>query len=145
MKRTAMFVSVIVILAMLLTSCAPPTPQVIEKEKIVEKVVTQVVKEEVKVVETQVVEVEKQVEVVVTPTAEPAPQQQMIMGFPAATETGSQDGAGSLRCGAEMPARPGVEGPEVHHRRLLGRPARRHLRPHLLLARQVRGDDRRLL
>ena len=53
MKRTAMFVSVIVILAMLLTSCAPPTPQVIEKEKIVEKVVTQVVKEEVKVVETQ--------------------------------------------------------------------------------------------
>ena len=50
MKRTAMFVSVIVILAMLLTSCAFPTPQVIEKEKIVEKVVTQVVKEEVKVV-----------------------------------------------------------------------------------------------
>ena len=63
-----------------------PTPQVIEKEKIVEKVVTQVVKEEVKVVETQVVEVEKQVEVVVTPTAEPAPQQQMISGFPAANE-----------------------------------------------------------
>ena len=58
----------------------------IEKEKIVEKVVTQVVKEEVKVVETQMVEVEKQVEVVVTPTPEPAPQQQMIMGFPAATE-----------------------------------------------------------
>jgi multiple sugar transport system substrate-binding protein len=86
MKRTAMFVSVIVILAMLLTSCAVPTPQVIETEKIVEKVVTQVVKEEVKVVETQVVEVEKQVEVVVTPTPEPAPQQQMIMGFPAATE-----------------------------------------------------------
>jgi multiple sugar transport system substrate-binding protein len=86
MKRTAMFVSVIVILAMLLTSCAPPTPQVIEKEKIVEKVVTQVVKEEVKVVETQMVEVEKQVEVVVTPTPEPAPQQQMINGFPAANE-----------------------------------------------------------
>ena len=86
MKRTAMFVSVIVILAMLLTSCAVPTPQVIEKEKIVEKVVTQVVKEEVKVVETQVVEVEKQVEVVVTPTPEPAPQQQMISGFPAASE-----------------------------------------------------------
>lgn len=86
MKRTAMFVSVIVILAMLLTSCAVPTPQVIEKEKVVEKVVTQVVKEEVKVVETQVVEVEKQVEVVVTPTAEPAPQQQMINGFPAASE-----------------------------------------------------------
>ena len=86
MKRTAMFVSVIVILAMLLTSCAVPTPQVIEKEKIVEKVVTQVVKEEVKVVETQMVEVEKQVEVVVTPTPEPAPQQQMISGFPAASE-----------------------------------------------------------
>ena len=62
MKRTVTFVSVIVILAMLLTSCAAPTPQVIEKEKIVEKVVTQVV--EKKVVETQVVEktVEKQVE-----------------------------------------------------------------------------------
>ena len=44
MKRTAMFVSVIVILAMLLGACAVPTPQVIEKEKIVEKVVTQVVR-----------------------------------------------------------------------------------------------------
>ena len=82
MKRTVTFVSVIVILAMLLTSCAAPTPQVIEKEKIVEKVVTQVV--EKKVVETQVVEktVEKQVEVQVTATPEPTPAPQVINGWP---------------------------------------------------------------
>ena len=56
MKRLIVFVGVIVILAMLATSCVAPTPQVVEKEKIVEKVVTQVVEKQVQVVQTQVVE-----------------------------------------------------------------------------------------
>jgi peptide/nickel transport system substrate-binding protein len=60
----------VVIAAMVLTACAAPPAQVVEK------VVTQVVKEEVQVVQTAVVEVEKvvekAVEVVVTATPEPA-------------------------------------------------------------------------
>ncbi len=58
----------VVIVAMALSACAAPAAQVVEK------VVTQVVKEEVQVVQTQVVEVEKEVEkeVVVTATPEPA-------------------------------------------------------------------------
>jgi peptide/nickel transport system substrate-binding protein len=56
----------VIIAAMVLTACAAPPAQVVEK------VVTQVVKEEVQVVQTQVVEVEKAVEVVVTATPEPA-------------------------------------------------------------------------
>lgn len=69
MKRTAMFVTVIVSFAMLLISCAAPTPQVIEKEKIVEKVVTQIV-------ETKV-----EVEVQVTAAPEPTPAPSVINGW----------------------------------------------------------------
>ncbi len=55
----------LIALVVMVVGCVAPTPQVVEKEKIVEKVVTQ----EVKVVETQVVE--KMVEVQVTATPEP--------------------------------------------------------------------------
>jgi len=83
-KRLWAVLSLAVALSLLLTACATPTPEVIEKvvtkevEKIVEKVVTQVVKETVK--ETVIVEgtpqvVEKEVtkivEKVVTATPEP--------------------------------------------------------------------------
>jgi peptide/nickel transport system substrate-binding protein len=69
--RWFIVVALVLVVSMLLSACATPTPQVVEKEvKVVE---TQVVEKEVKVVETQVVEkeVEKIVEKVVTPT--PAP------------------------------------------------------------------------
>jgi peptide/nickel transport system substrate-binding protein len=60
----------LVALAATLAACAAPAPQVVEK------VVTQVVREEVQVIQTQVVEVakevEKIVEVVVTPTPAPS-------------------------------------------------------------------------
>jgi multiple sugar transport system substrate-binding protein len=86
MKRTAMFVSVIVILTMLLTSCAAPTPQVVEKvvTQVVEKQVTQVVEKQVQVVQTQVVE--KQVQVEVTPTPEPTAAPKVFNGWPAIDE-----------------------------------------------------------
>ena len=74
--KSLVFVSLLVIAAMLLGACAAPTPttvekvvtQIVEVEKQVEVVQTQVVTE----VQTQVVEVEKQVEVMVTPTPGPA-------------------------------------------------------------------------
>jgi peptide/nickel transport system substrate-binding protein len=56
----------LVALVATLAACAAPAPQVVEK------VVTQVVKEEVQVIQTQVVEVAKEVEVVVTPTPAPS-------------------------------------------------------------------------
>ena len=90
MKRLVATVSLIIVLSMVLTSCAPVTPQVVEK--VVEKVVTQVVEveKEVKVVETQVVTqekiVEKEVQVEVTPTPAPTAGPQVISGFPAANE-----------------------------------------------------------
>lgn len=58
-KRLSIVLGVLVVLSMILSACATPTPQVVEK------VVTSVVKEEVKVVETQVVETVKEVEKVV--------------------------------------------------------------------------------
>jgi ABC-type glycerol-3-phosphate transport system substrate-binding protein len=63
---------VVLMLATMLTACAAPAPQVVEKvvTQEVEKVVTQVVEKEVKVVETQVVE--KVVEKVVEATPVPA-------------------------------------------------------------------------
>ena len=67
---------------MLHSACAVPAPQVIEKEKIVEKVVTQVV--EKMVVQTQVVETK--VEIQVTATPEPTAAPKVIMGFPAIDE-----------------------------------------------------------
>lgn len=55
-KKLSVLLGVLVVVSMILTACPAPEPQVIEK------VVTQVVKEEVKVVETQVVTEEKVVE-----------------------------------------------------------------------------------
>jgi peptide/nickel transport system substrate-binding protein len=83
MKRLILMANVLVVASMLLSACATPTPEVIEKviTKEVEKVVTQVVKETVK--ETVIVEgtpkvVEKEVtkivEKVVTPTPAGGPK-----------------------------------------------------------------------
>jgi ABC-type transport system substrate-binding protein len=63
-KKLSVVLGVLVILSMILTACATPTPQVVEK------VVTQVVKEEVQVIQTQVVETVKEVEKVVTKEVE---------------------------------------------------------------------------
>ena len=78
MKRK-MFLSVLILVTMLLAACAAPTPEIIEKEVVVEKKVVEtleVVKEvvvEKKVVETVIVE--KEVVVVVTATpVPPAPK-----------------------------------------------------------------------
>jgi oligopeptide transport system substrate-binding protein len=67
-QKWSVFVAVVMVLSMVLTSCAPATPQVVEK------VVTQVVTQEKQVVQTQVVEQTKVVEqqVVVTPTPNPS-------------------------------------------------------------------------
>jgi glycine betaine/proline transport system substrate-binding protein len=68
MKRWTQFVSLLAVVALILTACAAPTPEVIEKEVIVEKevpVTVEVEKEvvvEKKVVETVVVEKEVVVE-----------------------------------------------------------------------------------
>ena len=78
-KSTMFFMSLLVVLSLVLSACAAPTPVVVEKEKVVEKPVVQtvVVEKEVpveKVVkETVVVEKEVVVEVVVTPTPVPKP------------------------------------------------------------------------
>ena len=69
--KSLVFVSLLVIAAMLLGACAAPAPQtiekvvtqIVEKEKIVEATVVVEVEKQVEVVQTQVVEVEKQVEV----------------------------------------------------------------------------------
>ncbi len=60
-KKWSVVLGVVVILSMILTACATPTPQVVKE------VVTQVVTQEVKVVQTQVVTQEKQVVVTATP------------------------------------------------------------------------------
>ena len=68
MKSRSMVWTIVVLVMVfgaLLSGCVAPTPQVIEKEK----VVTQVV--EKTVVQTQVVETQKEVEKVVTATPEP--------------------------------------------------------------------------
>ncbi|MBC7224690.1 MAG: extracellular solute-binding protein, partial [Anaerolineae bacterium] len=76
MRRLYAALGLLVVLSMVLAACAPATPQVVEKEKVVEKPVVQtVVVEKEKVVEKPVVQtvvVEKQVELVVTPTPVPA-------------------------------------------------------------------------
>ena len=75
MKRK-MFLSVLVLVTMLLAACAAPTPEIIEKEVVVEKKVVETVEVEKEVVvEKLVVEtviVEKEVVLVVTATPEPA-------------------------------------------------------------------------
>ena len=78
--KSLVFVSLLVIAAMLLGACAAPAPQtvekvvtqIVEKEKVVQSTVVVEVEKKVEVVQTQVVEkvVEKQVEV--TPTPGPA-------------------------------------------------------------------------
>jgi basic membrane protein A and related proteins len=64
MKARYTVFGLLAIVLLVLSACAAPTPQVVEK------VVTQVVKEQVKVVETQVVEVPKEVKVVETQVVE---------------------------------------------------------------------------
>ena len=64
-SRFALLVGVLVIASMLLTACPAPTPQVVEK------VVTQIVEQKVEVVQTQIVEKEKVVEKIVAATAAP--------------------------------------------------------------------------
>ncbi len=51
-KKLSVLLGVLVVVSMILTACPAPQPQVVEK------IVTQVVKEEVKVVETKVVEMQ---------------------------------------------------------------------------------------
>ena len=51
-KKLSVLLGVLVVVSMVLTACPAPQPQVVEK------IVTQVVEKEVKVVETQVVEKE---------------------------------------------------------------------------------------
>ncbi|MGC8781064.1 MAG: peptide ABC transporter substrate-binding protein, partial [Anaerolineae bacterium] len=71
-KKLSVALGIVVVLSMLLSACAAPTPQVVEK------VVTQVVTQE-KVVEKPVEKtVEKVVEKVVTPTPAPAAVQKVL-------------------------------------------------------------------
>ena len=69
--KSLVFVSLLVITAMLLGACAAPAPQTIEK------VVTQIVEKKVDVVQTKVVEVEKKVEVVQTQVVEKIVEKQV--------------------------------------------------------------------
>ncbi len=82
MKKLWTMVVLLVVIA-LLAACAAPEPEVVEK--LVEKVVTQVVEKQVEVekVVTQVVEVEKQVEKVVTQVVE-VEKQVEVTAMPAA-------------------------------------------------------------
>jgi oligopeptide transport system substrate-binding protein len=64
-KKWSIMLAVLIVASLVLTACPPPQPTVVEK------VVTQVVEKEVKVVETQVVEKEKIVEVTPVPPAGP--------------------------------------------------------------------------
>ena len=64
--RLWQFGSVLLLAALIVSGCAAPAPQVVEK------VVTQVVEKQVEVVQTQVVEVQKEVEKIVEVTAVPA-------------------------------------------------------------------------
>ena len=63
-KKLSVLLGVLVVVSMILTACPAPQPQVVEK------IVTQVVEKEVKVVETQVVEKQVEVEKVVTQQVE---------------------------------------------------------------------------
>jgi len=63
-KKLSVLLGVLVVVSMVLTACPAPQPQVIEK------IVTQVVEKEVKVVETQVVEKQVEVEKIVTQQVE---------------------------------------------------------------------------
>ena len=90
MKRLATLLVVVAVSASFLAGCARPTPEVVEKEVVVEKPVVQtVVVEKEKVVEKPVIEtviVEKQIvvekEVVVTPTPQPfKPKGEMVIAL----------------------------------------------------------------
>ncbi len=65
-RKMSVVLGVLIVASMVLTACPAPAPQTVEK------VVTQVVEKEVKVVETKVVETVKEVEKVVVATPEPA-------------------------------------------------------------------------
>jgi peptide/nickel transport system substrate-binding protein len=74
LKRITLLANILIIAGLALSACAPSTPQVVEKEVVVEKPVVETVvveKEKVvekPVVETVIIEKEKVVEKVVTPT-----------------------------------------------------------------------------
>jgi len=96
MKRLATLLVVVAVLASFLAGCAAPTPEVVEKEIVVEKpVVETVVVEKEKIVEKPVVEtvvVEKEVvverEVLVTPTPEPfKPKGEMVIALTTEIDT----------------------------------------------------------
>ena len=74
LKKLSVVLGVLLVASMILTACPAPQPQVVEK------VVTQVVEKEVKVVETQVVETVKEVvkEVQVVATAVPVAEEKML-------------------------------------------------------------------
>ncbi len=92
-KRWGTLLALVAIAAITLSACAPPTPEVIEKEVVVEKsVVETVVVEKEVVVEkpvVEVVEVEKPVEVVVTATPVVGPQKggTLVIGLSAELST----------------------------------------------------------
>jgi len=65
MKQVMLAISILVAISVLVSACATPTPQVIEKEVIVTKEVEVVVTQEVEVIVTKEVEVEKEVIVTV--------------------------------------------------------------------------------
>ena len=83
-KWTSLF-ALVIIASMVLAACAPPTPEIIEKEVVVEKKVieTVIVEKEVlvekKVVETVVVEKEVPVEVTVIETVEVVVEKEVIV------------------------------------------------------------------
>ena len=81
---------------------------------------------------------------VVTPTAEPAPQQQMIMGFPAATEQEAKTAQAAYDAAPKCQPDPAWKDQKFTIG-VYSAGQRGAIWAHLLLARQVRGDDRRLL
>jgi ABC-type sugar transport system substrate-binding protein len=80
MKKAFVFVSILVVLSMVLSGCAQPTPQVIEKTVQVEVVKTVEVPKEVEVIKT--VEVQKEVEVIKTVEVEKQGAVQLGYGAP---------------------------------------------------------------
>lgn len=83
MKRLSLLLTVVIVAATVLSACATAAPPQVVKETVVVEKQVEVTKVVEKIVE-QTVEVEKQVEVTATP--EPAPEQQMINGWPTSDE-----------------------------------------------------------
>lgn len=76
-KKWASFFTLLIVGSLILSACAPPTPEVIEKKVVVEKEVPVTVEVEKEVVVEK--EVTKIVEKVVTAT--PVPQREVVLGF----------------------------------------------------------------